>query len=176
MRTMGVTIKTGRAIRPEDLAGLSSSHDALFIAPGAHTSAPMGIAGEELPGVTRGLSFLRDVNAGIIKALSGNYLVVGGGNTALDAARAVMRLGGRPTVVYRRGRDDMPAFADEIHEALEEDVPIEFFRAPVKVERGKGGKLLVTLISMSPGAPDGSGQAAARADGRVRARSSRPTG
>ncbi len=69
-----------------------------------------------------------------------------------------MRLGGRPTVVYRRGRDDMPAFADEIHEALEENVPIEFFRAPVKVERGKGGKLLVTLISMSPGAPDGSGR------------------
>jgi NADPH-dependent glutamate synthase beta subunit-like oxidoreductase len=158
VRTMGVTIKTGRAIRGEDLAGLSSSHNALFIAPGAHTSAMMGIAGEELSGVTRGLSFLRDVNAGIMNALSGNYLVVGGGNTALDAARAVMRLGGRPTVVYRRGRDDMPAFSDEIHEALEENVPIEFFRAPVKVERGKGGKLLVTLISMSPGALDGSGR------------------
>jgi len=158
VRAMGAAIKTGRAIRREDLDDLSSSHDAVFIAPGAHISAAMGIGGEGLAGVSGGLSFLRDVTVGTVKTLSGDYLVVGGGNTALDAARTLARLGGRPTVVYRRGQDDMPAFADEIHEALEEHIPVEFYRAPVKIERGAGQRLLVTLISMKPGEPDGSGR------------------
>ncbi len=158
IRAMGVAIHTGHEIRKEDLAGLSSSHDALFIAPGAHVAAAMGIGGEELAGVRRGLAFLRDVNAGIVKNMSGDYLVIGGGNTALDTARALLRVGGRPTVVYRRGREEMPAFADEAQEALEEKIPIEFFKAPVKIERGAGERLLVTLISMRPGDPDDSGR------------------
>jgi NADPH-dependent glutamate synthase beta subunit-like oxidoreductase/Pyruvate/2-oxoacid:ferredoxin oxidoreductase delta subunit len=158
LRAMGVEFRTGHPIWREDLAGLSSSHDALFVAPGAHTAATMGIEGEGLAGVEQGLFFLQGVNAGTLKEKAGEYLVVGGGNTALDVARALVRLGGRPTVVYRRGRDAMPAFSDEIQEALEENVPIEFYRAPVKIERGNTGKLLVTLISMSPGTPDGSGR------------------
>jgi NADPH-dependent glutamate synthase beta subunit-like oxidoreductase len=158
VRAMGAVIRTGRTIQPEDLADLSSSHDALFIAPGAHAAAAMGIEGEGLPGVRQGLSFLRDVGAGMVKEMKGDYLVIGGGNTALDAARSVLRLGGRPAVVYRRGRDDMPSFADEVHEAMEEQIPIEFYRAPVTIEKARGGKLLVTLITLKPGDPDESGR------------------
>lgn len=158
IRAMGVVIETGREIRREDLPELSSSHDALFIAPGAHVAASMGVEGEPTAGVIRGLAFLRDANAGTVGNMSGDYMVIGGGNTALDAARTVMRLGARPTVVYRRGPDAMPALADEVCEALEEKVPIEYFRAPVKIERGAGQKLLVTLISMGPGDPDTSGR------------------
>lgn len=158
MRAMGVAIRTSHPIERNDLSDLASSHDALFIAPGAHAAAAMGIGGEGLPGVRQGLAFLRDVNAGVVKKMAGDWLVVGGGNTALDTARSVMRLGGRPTVVYRRGRDDMPAFADEVVEALEENVPIEFYRAPVAIEQGARRRLRVTLISLKPGAPDKSGR------------------
>lgn len=82
----------------------------------------------------------------------------GGGNTALDTARALMRLGARPTIVYRRGPDAMPAFADEVREAHEEEVPINFFRTPVKIGRGAGARLLVTLISTRPGDTDATGR------------------
>jgi NADPH-dependent glutamate synthase beta subunit-like oxidoreductase/Pyruvate/2-oxoacid:ferredoxin oxidoreductase delta subunit len=158
MRAMGVVINSGKEIRKEDVADMSTSHDALFVAPGAHVAAAMGIEGENLPGVRRGLAFLRDVNGGIIKSMSGDYLVIGGGNTALDTARSLLRLGGRPTVVYRRGQGEMPAFADEVREALEENIPIEFFSAPVKIERAPRERLLVSLISMRPGDPDDSGR------------------
>ncbi len=158
IRAMGVEIRTGSEIGREDIAGLTSSHDAVFVAPGAHASAAMGIEGEGLPGVRGGLAFLRDANAGTIGDAAGDWLVIGGGNTALDTARALLRLGGRPTIAYRRGLEDMPAFADEIEEAREENVPMEFFTAPTKIERADGSRLRVTLISMRPGDPDASGR------------------
>ncbi len=155
---MGAQVRTGKPIASGDIESLSRSFDGLLISPGAHVPVRMGIAGEDLPGVESGLAFLRDFHSGEARKVSGDVLVVGGGNTALDAARVLLRIGARPTVVYRRGQNDMPAFADEIKEASEEGVPMEFFRAPVKIERTRGKRLLVTLITMRPGDPDASGR------------------
>ncbi len=136
IRDMGVRFETGREIVGDDLGTLSSSHDAIFLAPGAHVPIKMGIEGEGLPGVVPGLSFLHSVHTGAVTDMTGEFLVVGGGNSALDTARVLMRLGARPTIVYRRGPEDMPAFADEIREAREEEVPIDFFKAPVRIVAG----------------------------------------
>jgi NADPH-dependent glutamate synthase beta subunit-like oxidoreductase/Pyruvate/2-oxoacid:ferredoxin oxidoreductase delta subunit len=155
---MGAEVQTGKPIASGDTESLARSFDALVICSGADVSGRMGIPGEDLPGVQSGLSFLRDFHSGSLTKTSGDVLVVGGGNTALDAARVLLRIGARPTIVYRRGQDDMPAFADEIGEASEEGVPLEFFRVPIKIERTSGRRLLVTLITMRPGEPDSSGR------------------
>lgn len=79
IRNMGVRLETGREIRKEDLGALLSSHDALFIAPGAHIPVRMGIEGEGLPGVVPGLSFLGSIQTGAVTDTTGEFLVVGGG-------------------------------------------------------------------------------------------------
>jgi NADPH-dependent glutamate synthase beta subunit-like oxidoreductase len=113
----------------------------------------MGIAGEDGPGVLDGLTFLKAVNSDKAPRLGAKVIVVGGGNTAIDAARASRRLGADVTILYRRTRAEMPAAEAEIEEALEEGVTIEFLTAPVRIEKGA-----VTCIRMALGQPDASGR------------------
>ncbi len=112
---------------------LKSRHDALYIATGTQFSNRIDIPGEELKGVYHGLDFLRDVNLGHEVKISGTVAVIGGGNTAIDAARTALRLGAQEvTVLYRRLIDDMPADNREIRDALEEGVKIIPLVAPLK--------------------------------------------
>ena len=156
---MGVEIRTGVEVGKEmGFEKLKTSFDALFVAPGAMVSQSMGIPGEELEGVTSGLDFLKGFHSGNSPEMKGRIAVIGGGNTAIDAARVLTRTGCDPVIIYRRGPDEMPAFPEEIREAKEEDIPTLYLKAPVEISKGKGGKLILTLVDMELGDADESGR------------------
>ncbi len=109
-----------------DAAGLlDAEYDAVFIASGLPKGRRMGIPGEDLQGVYEGVEFLRRANGGEKVQVGDRVVVVGGGNVAIDAARASRRFGaGDVTIVYRRERSDMPAIAEEVEAAEEEGLKI----------------------------------------------------
>ncbi len=134
--------------------------DAVFVAVGTHKTTKLNIEGQELNGVVSCLDFLRDSIQEKTNALKGKrVMVIGGGNTAIDAARTSVRLGAAEvTVVYRRSREEMPCFAPEIKEAEEEGVKLLLLRNPIRF-LGKNGQLEgVTLAKMELGQPDESGR------------------
>ncbi|MCL6472740.1 MAG: molybdopterin-dependent oxidoreductase [Firmicutes bacterium] len=132
---------------------------AIFVALGAQASQKMRVEGEDLQGVLPGVNFLRDVALGNKIALGEKVAVIGGGNTAMDAARTALRLGARKVmVIYRRSRDEMPAAAEEVEEAEKEGVDFQFLSAPVKIV-GEGGHVVgIECIKMELGEPDSSGR------------------
>ncbi len=135
IRSVGVNILTnteiGKDIKFEEL---KEKHDSVYIATGTQHSRKIGIAGENLDGVYHGLDFLKDVNLGRTEILSGTVAVIGGGNTAIDAARTALRMGAKEVhIFYRRTIADMPADAREIRDAIEEGVKIHELVAPVKI-------------------------------------------
>jgi len=112
---------------------LKSNYDAIYIATGTQFSNHINIPGEDLKGVYHGLDFLRDVNLGHDVKVGSTVVVIGGGNTAIDAARTALRLGARDvTILYRRQIKDMPADKREIKDAVEEGVKIIELAAPVR--------------------------------------------
>lgn len=154
---MGVEFQTGKEIKKSDLELLRKEYDAVFVATGAWRSRKMGVPGEELPEVTDALSFLRKVNVEPF-SFEGKAAVIGGGNSAIDAARTLLRLGAEEVwVIYRRTRNEMPADPQEIEEAELEGVRFQFLAAPLKVEKAPSGALL-TLQRMQLGEPDASGR------------------
>lgn len=141
----------------DDVEELWQSYDAVFLATGAHHSRALQIPGEEDAGVMTGLEFLKSVNAGHDIQIGQRVIVIGGGNTAMDAARTALRLGVRPMVVYRRTRAEMPAIAEEIEEAEQEGIEFVFLAAPQEIRRA-GNTLEVECIRMGLGDPDASGR------------------
>jgi NADPH-dependent glutamate synthase beta subunit-like oxidoreductase len=133
---LGIEIRCGVRVRSE---GELARHEAVFLATGRHRSRPLGIAGEDLPGVLPGLAFLREVNLGHAPRLGRNVVVVGGGNTAMDCARTARRLGAEVVVLYRRGRAEMPAHAEEVAQAVCEGVRLELLAAPVAIVTASSG-------------------------------------
>jgi NADH-quinone oxidoreductase subunit F len=137
---------------------LRRKHDAVYIATGTQFSNKIGIPGEELAGVYHGLDFLQDVNLHRVKTVGKNVAVIGGGNTAIDAARVALRYGAKEvTVLYRRLIEDMPANAREVTDALEEGVKIITLVAPVKFN-GQGKIEDIECIRMELGEFDNSGR------------------
>jgi len=134
--------------------------DAIFLALGAQVGKAMGIKGEdETPGVIRGADFLRQLQGKEIPEIYGNVVVVGGGNTAIDAARSALRMGAKKvTLLYRRTKKEMPAHEMEIDAALEEGVELIELSAPVGIKMKKGRLAALTCIRMELGAPDASGR------------------
>jgi NADPH-dependent glutamate synthase beta subunit-like oxidoreductase/Pyruvate/2-oxoacid:ferredoxin oxidoreductase delta subunit len=129
----------GPGITFEDLK--REKFDAILLATGASKSQPLGIAGEELDGVWPATVFLKRVNLGENVQLTGDALVVGGGSTAMDAARSAWRAGaGRVRVLYRRTRADMPAQGEELRAAEHERVEIEPLVAPIEI-LGRQGRM-----------------------------------
>lgn len=112
---------------------MRNKFDAVYIATGTQYSNKVNIPGEELKGIYHGLDFLRDVNLGKDVKVSGTVAVIGGGNTAIDAARTASRLGADEVLImYRRQIDDMPAERREVEEALEEGIKIITMAAPLR--------------------------------------------
>jgi NADH-quinone oxidoreductase subunit F len=136
---MGVKIVCRAAVDKKfSIAQLRKAYDAVFVGSGAWTDVTMGVPGEKGPGVASGIEFLKRVELGPMARISGDAIVVGGGNTAIDAARTLLRLGARSvTVAYRRTRQEMPVQPEEIADALEEGVRFEFLVAPVEVVRSR---------------------------------------
>lgn len=153
----GVTIKTGVRIGEHVTFEELKKFRATFMAVGAHKSKPMRVPGEDLPGVEPGLKFLAEVNAGKRKKITGKVAIIGGGNTAIDVARCVLRVGGKPVIYYRRTFHEMPAIREEISEAEHESIEINFLTAPLEVQK-YGKKLKLVLQKMKLGKKDESGR------------------
>ncbi len=147
IKSLGVEIKCNTRVGKDiSFEQVGKDFDYIFLAPGAQKSQPMGVPGENLKGVYGGVEFLRDFNANEEAWLSGKktlgskVAVIGGGNSAIDAARVALRLGADVTILYRRERKDMPAAEEEIIAAEEEGVKIEYLVAPLKINE-KDGKI-----------------------------------
>ncbi len=157
---MGVEVRYNVALgRDFTLNELREDFNAVFIGHGAQAGASMRTTGGDLAGVMQGVDFLREVNLGTAPKLSGNVFVVGGGNTAIDAARTALRHGAeKVTIIYRRTEKEMPAAIEEIEDAKEERIDIRILTNPIAYE-GEAGRLNgVTFVKMELGAPDASGR------------------
>jgi len=138
---------------------LQNGYQATFLGMGAHKATPMGIEGEGGPGVLPGVDFLRSVQLTGGPSLKGRVVVVGGGNTAIDAARTALRLGAdEVTLLYRRTLAEMPAHSAEVQAAEEEGVNFIFLSAPRKVIIEDRRLAALECIRMSLGEADESGR------------------
>ncbi|WP_287152600.1 FAD-dependent oxidoreductase [Candidatus Solincola tengchongensis] len=156
LSAMGVEFRTGVTVGSDVTLPelLSRGYGAVVLAVGLPRGEGLGIPGADAPGVLDGLTFLREVNSGASVALGREILVVGGGNTAVDAARCARRLApeARVRIVYRRERRDMPAIPSEVEEAYREGVEMEFLTLPVRVisENGRVAGLLCRRAAPGP--------------------------
>lgn len=138
---------------------LKSYFDAVLLTVGAGEDRPLGIPGENLPGVFAGYAYLEAFNDKRVKAPVGRVLVIGGGNVAIDAARSILRSGATVTVAYRRTREDLPANEAELAGAEEEGVAFVFMAAPEEILAGDDGRVrAVRFMRMAAGAFDSSGR------------------
>jgi formate dehydrogenase major subunit len=160
MLSMGATLRTGvRLGKDATLETLRRENDAVVLAFGAWKGRALRIPGEDHPSVLSGIDFLRDVNAGIPVKVGRTVAIIGGGNTALDAARCSMRCGAlKVTMYYRRTREEMPASEAEIEEAIEEGIDIQYLVAPVSIQADGPSLKTLTLLTMALGEPDASGR------------------
>ncbi|PKN72848.1 MAG: NADH-quinone oxidoreductase subunit NuoF [Deltaproteobacteria bacterium HGW-Deltaproteobacteria-10] len=165
IRALGVEIRLNTRIgRDISFAQLEKDFDFVYLATGAHKSQKMGVAGEDLGNVFGGVEFLRDYNANEEKwakgekTLGAKVAVIGGGNSAIDAARVALRLGADVTILYRRLRQDMPAAEEEIKAAEDEGIKIEYLVAPLKIEGAKGKVNSISCQRMTLGDFDNSGR------------------
>ena len=142
--------------RGEPAAGYG--FDAIFLGIGAHRGLDMGIEGEDLEGVVTGVDYLRRINLGLGQTTGKKVAIVGGGNTAMDAARAARREGAEVTILYRRTRAEMPAEEDEFEDALAEGVRFEELVQPVAVVGEDGRVTGLRCLRMKLGEPDASGR------------------
>jgi heterodisulfide reductase subunit A len=161
IKRQGVEIRTstpvGLKLTWPDL--LKQGYKAAYISIGMYSGRKLDVPGEELPGVVQGIEFLWKAKRGEPVAVRDRrVVVVGGGSTAMDAARTALRLGARSvSVVYRRTRAEMPAFKDEIAAAEHEGVEFRFLATPVRFS-GKGKVEQVECVRMELGEPDSSGR------------------
>ena len=123
-------LELGKDISLEELR---KRHSLLFLGMGAQGARRLGIQGESGPGVIPGIDYLRRRKQGMPTDLGSKVVVIGGGNTAIDAARSARREGASVTVLYRRTRQDMPAVAHEVDDAITEGVNFTFGAVPCKV-------------------------------------------
>ena len=168
LRELGVQFKTGVEVGKDvTLDQLrSEGFKAFYLGIGASKGSSLNCPGEELPGVYTGIDFLRRVNLGEKPEIGSDVAVIGGGNVAIDVARSAIRLGAENvTIIYRRGRDEMPAADDEIAEAEEEGVKFRFLSSPVEV-LGDGKCESLKLEIMELGESDGKGRRKAVGTGK----------
>ncbi len=160
MLGMGATLRTGvRLGKDVTLEKLRAENDAVVLAFGAWKGRALRIPGEDHPAVLSGIDFLRDVNAGLPVKVGKVVAIIGGGNTALDAARCSLRRGAsKVTMYYRRTREEMPASEAEIEETIEEGIDIQYLSAPVSIQAEGHSLKSLTMLRMELGEPDASGR------------------
>jgi 2-oxoacid:acceptor oxidoreductase delta subunit (pyruvate/2-ketoisovalerate family) len=162
IEALGVEIRTGMKLGGNLSWGELRDYAAIFLAVGFSKNRGLEVPGENSEGVISALEFLKTLNLegpGALKALAGKKVaVIGGGNSAMDAARSALRLGADVTIYYRRTREEMPAIPAEIEEAEEEGIRMEFLTAPVEIISSNGRASGVRFIKMRLGEPDSSGR------------------
>jgi formate dehydrogenase major subunit len=157
----GVTARTGVRLGVDfTLESLTADgYEAILLALGAMKAKPMRVTAEDTPGVVGGIDFLAEVKLKGHPDLKGAVVVVGGGNTAIDAARTALRCGAsRVTILYRRSRQEMPADPGEVEDALAEGVELELLVAPLEVVAENGRVKALRCQRMQLGEPDASGR------------------
>ncbi len=154
----GVEVQSGRFIDRADLLKLSHEYAAVFVGTGLQDSRNLNISGSATGLMEQGIDFLDRVRHGQVRLDGEHVIVVGGGNTAIDAARSAKRIGaGSVRIVYRRTRAEMPAIKEEVEEGLEEGVTLAELVMPLRLDRDGLGPLL-TCQRMRLGDPDESGR------------------
>jgi formate dehydrogenase major subunit len=148
-------VEAGEDISLEDLKG---RHRLLFLGMGAQAGRKLGVEGEAGPGVLSGIDYLTQRKLGLPTGLGVRVVVVGGGNTAIDAARSARRDGAEVTLVYRRSQEEMPAEQHEVSDAMTEGVRFEFLAAPSRILRDGLALAGVELQRMRLGEPGEDGR------------------
>lgn len=161
IKDIGVEIKTGmefgKDVTLESLR--NEGYEAVFISIGTQVSRRMNVPGEDLEGVVRGLKFLRAFSLGQHIDVGEKVAVIGGGNSAIDAARTAKRLGAEKVMVlYRRTRNEMPALSHEVEAAEKEGVAFHFLVSPKRIIGENGKVKAVECLRMRLGEPDSSGR------------------
>ena len=158
MKKLGIGMKLNTRIDdPSSL--LNQGYKAVLIAIGAHKGIKMGVPGEDLEGVMDAVDFLRPVNMGNVIDIGERVAVVGGGNSAIDAARVAVRKGAKEVhVLYRRERADMPAEEEEVIAAEEEGVKFHFLISPDSIIGADGKVIGIECVDMELKAFDASGR------------------
>ena len=163
---MGIEFRTNVALGDEvTLDDLEAAFAAVFVAVGAWLERPLDIPGAEH--LEPGLAFLAAAGRGEATLPGPRCAVVGGGNTAMDVARVLHKLGSETTVLYRRTADEMPAIEEEYERAVADGVAFEWLSLPRAIA-GEDGELVVTIEEMRLGEPDGSGRRRPEATGSFR--------
>lgn len=160
LRELGIEFRTGvrigKDLSLDDL--FTQGYGAVFLGIGTQEPRALNLPGSDLPGVGLALDFLRRIGDGGRPALQGTVAVIGGGDVAMDCARAARRLGADPVVVlYRRTEEEMPASPQEREEAREEGVEFRLLLSPMAFE-GEGQVESVVCQRMELGPPDGQGR------------------
>jgi NADPH-dependent glutamate synthase beta subunit-like oxidoreductase len=156
---MGVELKLNTMIGKDiPYSDLQNEYKAIFVGLGAHKGLKLRVEGEDAENVWTGTDFLHRVNAGEKVDVGDSVVVIGGGDTAIDAARIALRLGAKSTILYRRTQQEMPAIDEEIEGALEEGVRIDFLAAPIEIYRNNGSATGMKCQRMELGEPDASGR------------------
>ena len=162
LRQLGIRFELGKAIGKEiALDQLRRDHAHVFLATGAQLGKRLGVPAEKAPGVIDALTFLDRVQSGVDSGIGRQVLIIGGGNTAMDAARASRRVvapGGQVTLVYRRARGDMPADPKEVHDCEVEGIGVRDMLAPARVVVEHGRVAGLACTPMKAGERDASGR------------------
>jgi NADPH-dependent glutamate synthase beta subunit-like oxidoreductase len=151
--TTEINSRFGENLQQKDL----KEYAAIFFALGNHASKKLGVPGETEEWAMSGVDFLRKVSLGKEVPTGKKMVIIGGGNTAIDAARTALRLGAKPSILYRRTREEMPAFPAEVLEADEEGIDISFLVSPVRLVMENGQKKL-ECVKNRLGPPDEDGR------------------
>lgn len=163
LREWGVGFETGWRFGEDgnDVDALLLDHDAVFLGVGCHSPKTIHVPGEDLPGVTHAVEWLRKLELGEDYDLAGKRIVIiGGGSTAMDVSRNSVRLGARSVhIVYRRGRRQMTAAPEEVVQARDEEIRFLLMANPVRIIPGDDGRVkFVECVQMELGPPDASGR------------------
>jgi NADPH-dependent glutamate synthase beta subunit-like oxidoreductase len=152
---LGVELKLNT---PMSLEEAQKDFDAVYVGIGAHKGLKLRVEGEDADNVFSGVEFLNRIHHGERPEIGDNVIVVGGGDTAIDAARIAKRMGATTTIVYRRTIKEMPAIEEEIEEAQNEDIKLEYLVAPIGFAKEGNRITQMKCIRMELGEPDDSGR------------------
>jgi 2-oxoacid:acceptor oxidoreductase delta subunit (pyruvate/2-ketoisovalerate family) len=158
IESQDVRILTGQMIGRDFLRHAAERYDAVFMCCGHSRTVKLGVPGEEMKVIEDGLQLLRQLRQGETISLSGVSAVIGGGNTAIDVARSIIRAGGKAVILYRRRRRDMPAFEEEVQMGIEEGVELKELVTPAGIA-AEGTGCTLTLQEMIISGEDSRGRA-----------------
>ncbi|MFZ5786093.1 MAG: NAD(P)-binding protein [Acidobacteriota bacterium] len=156
---LGVELKLNTIIGKDiTLEELQTQYNAVYLGIGCHKGRKLGAPGEDAENIMTGAEFLHRINSGETISVGNDVVVVGGGDSAIDAARVSKRLGANTTIVYRRTKAEMPAIAHEIEEAEKEGIGFEFLSVPVEAVKEGNKAVKLRCQRMELGEPDASGR------------------